>query len=268
MKQDFQLKIEQIFEFHDSDKKQIEQWSNEEIAEQISILRKDLDNAGKKCSVCVALLKYLDSEIMRYQDLIAKEKYDPYQHKQWLPIIQTHKNIYEMIGYLSLLQMDAMTTIIGLLQAKSDTERIMLCKHAYTIVYETVKNNLFQKISSGIKQYPDELKGNIYKPFWDNIKSILKHITNLEEAKEIRNNIDAHKCHSFATQISAYKKCSWSQSVLNLNILIKIVDIVREYMDIINNNMNQMYDRYKADMKERVKRMEVILDELKRLSKN
>ena len=69
---------------------------------------------------------------------------DTYAIEKWLTVIQTHYNVYELMGFLTLLQMDAMTTIICLLQAINDTERIILSKHAYTILYEAKQNDLFK----------------------------------------------------------------------------------------------------------------------------
>ncbi|MDE5947536.1 MAG: hypothetical protein K2G86_01910, partial [Prevotella sp.] len=159
--------------------------------------------------------------------------------------IQTHASVYEMFGYLTLLQMDAMITIVGLYQAKNDTERIMLCKHAYTIIYEAIEDNLFKKNSAGIKKYPKELKGNVYKQFWKGVKDVIKNMTdNIAEAKIIRNTIDAHKCHSFIEQINAYKKCSWSQSVVNMYGLFRVINLINDYMNYINNNMSVLYNRF------------------------
>ena len=69
---------------------------------------------------------------------------DTYADEKRLNVLQTHRNVYETMGFLTLLQMDALTTTICLFQANNDTERIMLSKHAYTIIYEAQKNDLFK----------------------------------------------------------------------------------------------------------------------------
>ncbi len=127
--------------------------------------------------------------------------------KKWLTVIQTHRDVYEMMGYLTLLQMDALTTNISLLQAQNDTERIVLCKHAYTIIFEAKDQDLFSKVSAGMLKYPEDLvKRKEIRTFWKDVKVILKAMMEINEAKDIRNRIDAHKDDSFVTQIALYKK--------------------------------------------------------------
>lgn len=263
---DFPFEIKPIFELQNTDRKHIESMSEDDLSNQISVLRKDIENAGKKCNYLAALISHLNDEIKKYKQLIKDGDGDIFANKQWLSVIQTHTSVYEMFGYLTLLQMDAMTTIVGLYQAKSDTERIMLCKHAYTIIYEAIEDNLFKKISAGIKKYPEELKGNVYKPFWKGVKDIIKNITDLAESKIIRNTIDAHKCQSFTDQINAYKKCSWSQSVVNMYGLFGVINLINEYMLHINNNMSVLYDRFYENMKEHIKKLEELQEQLKNLA--
>lgn len=262
---DLPFEIKPAFKLQNTDRKHIESMSEDELSDQISILRKDIENAGKKCNLLVSLINYLNDEIKKYKQLLKNGEGDIYGNKQWLSVIQTHASIYEMRGYLTLLQMDAMTTIVGLYQAKNDTERIMLCKHAYTIMYEAIEDNLFKKISAGIKKYPEELKGDVYKPFWRGVKDIIKKMTNHAEAKIIRNTIDAHKCHSFLDQINAYKKCSWSQSVVNMYGLFRVINLINEYINLINNNMEVLYNRFYENMKEYIKKLDELQEQLKSL---
>lgn len=269
MEKIFKLEIRQIFELQDSDKEKIELLSNEEISNYTEELRDNLEYAGKRCGVHMALLTYIEKEIDKCQQIINNGGCDEYVFQRWLYVIQTHKDVYEMMGYLTLLQMDALTTSISLYQAKNDTERIMHCKHAYTIIYEAIENDLFKKVAAGIKKYPEELKeDDVFRQIWKEISSILKQMLDINEAKEIRNNIDAHKCHSFATQINAYKKCRWGQSIYNLHTLIKIIDVIQKYMDIINKQMTVLYEKYKTDMEERMKQYEGVMDEIKRMQQS
>ena len=167
------------------------------------------------------------------------------------------------MGYLTLLQMDAITTTICLLQAQNDTERIMLSKHAYTIIYEARINDLSKKVSKEMRLYPNEVV-NIQElsDFWKNINSILKQIMDIEFAKEIRNNIDAHKNNSFIRQIALYRECQWGESIIYLSIFTKLVDLIQDYMNIINNNMKKMYNKYTTDIKEYIEKLDQIKKEL------
>jgi len=168
-----------------------------------------------------------------------------------------------MMGYLTLLQMDAITTTICLLQAQNDTERIMLSKHAYTIIYEARINDLSKKVSKEMRLYPNEVV-NIQElsDFWKNINSILKQIMDIEFAKEIRNNIDAHKNNSFIRQIALYRECQWGESIIYLSIFTKLVDLIQDYMNIINNNMKKVYNKYTTDIKEYIEKLDQIKKEL------
>lgn len=266
MNREIKLDIKQIFELQSPDKEKFERWSDEEISSYVKSLREELDYAGKRCSSCVALLEFSENEIHKNQQHLKSQKYDYYVIQRWLSVIQTHYDVFEMIGYLMLLKMDAITTSISLFQAQSDTERIMICKHAYTIIYEAVENNLFKKVSAGMKKYPEELTGgDVLDQIWKKLSSMINQMLDADEAKEIRNNIDAHKCHSFAMQINVYKKCSWWQSVRNLYVLVQIIDVIQKYMDIINKNMKSLYKQYQIDMKERLKQLEEIKKELQKL---
>lgn len=269
MVKEHKLEIQHIFELQNSDKEKIEQMSKAKIYNHVKNLREELEHAGKRCEVYMALLTYIDKEINKGQHIINNERCDAYVIQRWLSVIQTHKDIYEMMGYLTLLQMDAITTSISLYQAQNDTERIMLCKHAYTIIYEAIENDLFKKVAAGIKKHPEELKeDDVFREIWKDISSILKQMLDMNEAKEIRNNIDAHKCHSFATQINAYKKCRWGQSIYNLHTLIRIIDVIQKYMDIINKKMTVLYENYKTDMEERMKQYERVMKEIKEMQQN
>lgn len=59
-----------------------------------------------------------------------------------------------------------------------------------------------------MRKYPNEIV-NIQKlsDVWKGMNSMLKQIMDIDFAKEIRNNIDAHKNNSFLKQIILYKKC-------------------------------------------------------------
>lgn len=258
-----ELSFNEIFVLSDSEKEKIQQFSEKGICIEPELLREHLEYAGKRCCLYESLLNYHEEVIAKTLEEIEKNAFSSYAPEKWLTILQTHRNIYEMMGYLTLLQMDAITTTICLLQAQNDTERIMLSKHAYTIIYEARINDLSKKVSKEMRLYLNEVV-NIQElsDFWKNINSILKQILDIEFAKEIRNNIDAHKNNSFIRQIALYGECQWGESIIYLSIFNKLVDLIQDYMDIINNNMKKVYNKYTTDIKEYIEKLDQIEKEL------
>ena len=261
-----ELSFNEIFVLSDSEKEKIQQFSEKGICIEPELLREHLEYAGKRCCLYESLLNYHEEVIAKTLEEIEKNAFSSYAPEKWLTILQTHRNIYEMMGYLTLLQMDAITTTICLLQAQNDTERIMLSKHAYTIIYEARINDLSKKVSKEMRLYPNEVV-NIQElsDFWKNINSILKQIMDIEFAKEIRNNIDAHKNNSFIRQIALYRECQWGESIIYLSIFTKLVDLIQDYMNIINNNMKKVYNKYTSDIKEYIEKLDQIKKELEEL---
>ena len=261
-----ELSFNEIFVLSDSEKEKIQQFSEKGICIEPELLREHLEYAGKRCCLYESLLNYHEEVIAKTLEEIEKNAFSSYALEKWLTILQTHRNIYEMMGYLTLLQMDAITTTICLLQAQNDTERIMLSKHAYTIIYEARINDLSKKVSKEMRLYPNEVV-NIQElsDFWKNINSILKQIMDIEFAKEIRNNIDAHKNNSFIRQIALYRECQWGESIIYLSIFTKLVDLIQDYMNIINNNMKKVYNKYTTDIKEYIEKLDQIKKELEEL---
>ena len=258
-----ELSFNEMFVLSDSEKEKIQQFSEKGICIEPELLRVHLEYAGKRCCLYESLLNYHEEVIAKTLEEIKKNAFSSYASEKWLTILQTHRNIYEMMGYLTLLQMDAITTTICLLQAQNDTERIMLSKHAYTIIYEARINDLSKKVSKEMRLYPNEVV-NIQElsDFWKNINSILKQIMDIEFAKEIRNNIDAHKNSSFIRQIALYRECQWGESIIYLSIFTKLVDLIQDYMNIINNNMKKVYNKYTTDIKEYIEKLDQIKKEL------
>ena len=261
-----ELSFNEIFVLSDSEKEKIQQFSEKGICIETELLREHLEYAGKRCCLYESLLNYHEEVIAKTLEEIEKNAFSSYAPEKWLTILQTHRNIYEMMGYLTLLQMDAITTTICLLQAQNDTERIMLSKHAYTIIYEARINDLSKKVSKEMRRYPNEVV-NIQElsDFWKTINSILKQIMDIEFAKEIRNNIDAHKNNSFIRQIALYRECQWGESIIYLSIFTKLVDLIQDYMNIINNNMKKVYNKYTTDIKEYIEKLDQIKKELEEL---
>lgn len=254
--------FDEIFRLKYSTVEKVEIFSEKGICTNVEQLRENLEYAGKRCAIYVGLIELFEDEIGKFKHNINNHVYDD-EAEKWVVIIQIHRDVYEMMGYLTLLQMDALTTCISLLQAKNDTEKIVLCKHTYTILYEAKQHDLFKKVSAGMQKYPESLvKKNELNSFWKNIKDILTTMINIDEAKEIRNKLDAHKDDSFSSQIALFKKCDWALSVVNLSVFIILIDKIQLYMHVIHQNVNVLCDQYYSYMKERVKRYDEMLNQL------
>ena len=168
------------------------------------------------------------------------------------------------MGFLTLLQMDALMTMICIFQAHNDTERVMLCKHAYTILYEAKDNNFSKKVSHEMRLYPEDIVNKEeLDSFWKGVKSLLGKMIDKKEAGSIRHKLDAHKDKSFMTQIVLYKTCDWAVSVVNLFGFIRLIDTIQFYMDNIHQKVCVLYDQYRTFMEERIKQYEDILIQLK-----
>ena len=255
---------DEIFELQSSEMEIVEKLSNIGVCTNIEELRNNLELAGKRCTLYAGLMELFTDGIDKAKHDIESNVGDTYAIEKWLTVIQTHYNVYELMGFLTLLQMDAMTTIICLLQAINDTERIMLSKHAYTIMYEAKQNDLFKKVSAEMHKYPDDLVAREeLNVFWKDIKAILNKMMDTKEAKEILNNLDAHKNQSFTTQVSFYKKCDWSRSVVGLSMFVILIEKIQIFMEIIHHKIDILYNRYRAFMEDRIKQYEEILRQLR-----
>ena len=261
-----EFSFEEVFMLPDSEKERIEQLPEIGICTDLEMLRSHLEFAGNRCCVYEALLRYFEMTISDTQQKIKKDKFGSYAHGKRLTILQTHRDIYELMGYLTLLQMDAITTTIGLLQAQNDTERIMLSKHSYTIIYEAIINNIPKKVCKEMYGYPESIVDIAeLSHFWNKVKTILKKIMDRDFAKDVRNSIDAHKNNSFQRQITLYKKCEWVESIIFLSIFTKLIDTIQDYMNVINEKMEIIYEQYKEDIRCYIDRLEQIQKELKNL---
>lgn len=255
---------DEIFDLQPSEMEIVEKLSNIGVCTNIEELRNNLELAGKRCTLYAGLMELFTEGIDKAKHDIDSNIGDTYAIEKWLTVIQTHYNVYELMGFLTLLQMDAMTTIICLLQAINDTERIILSKHAYTILYEAKQNDLFKKVSAEMHKYPENLvaREELYD-FWKDIKAILNKMMDTKEAKEIRNNLDAHKNQSFTTQISFYKKCDWSRSVVGLSMFIVLIEKIQIFMEIIHHKIDILYNQYRAFMEDRMRQYEEILRQIR-----
>ena len=225
----------------------------------VSECRQKLEYLGNRCAVFAFLKNDNDghkvSDVAYESDSLLKE---------YAIIRNSFPNIWELMGFVSLLEMDAISLLIGILTAESDVERKMLSKHAYTIVFEARQEGLFQKVSKKMKIFPESLLSEKENDkLWSVIKKELKSMSDIKVEHTIRNQIDAHKSSSFECQYETFRSCNWGQAVYNLLALIQISDrllgVIESVFSKYKDEIEVVSDRIKA----RVPMLDAILERLK-----
>lgn len=250
------------FEIHDSSVEKIENWLlNEGIT--IDSLRSELEKTGKRSCLILEVSEYYKSMIADTQKQIEGEEHDRYPAQRWKQVLESAKTIVDLLGYLTLLQMDAKATIISMLESKCDTERIVLSKHAYTLIYEVQNKDFNNLVSHELEQLPDVLlekkeKRAIMKSFNDLVKKMISK----GEAKTIRDKSDAHK-DTFTLQMEAYTKCSFGLGVASLIIFDKTVNLLQKAVGIMLENVPLLLEQYRKDISDRLRKMERLLEKMK-----
>lgn len=229
------------------------------IPQVVSEYRQKLEYLGNRCTV----FAFLKNDNDGHQVSDADCKHDPLL-KEYAIIRNSFPNIWELMGFVSLLEMDAISLLISILTAESDVERKMLSKHAYTIVFEARDKGLFQKVSKEMKAFPESLlpkKEN--DELWRTIKKDLKSISDLDIEKSIRNHIDAHKSSSFECQYETFRSCNWGQAVDDLLVLIQISDRLLDVIESVFFKCEHEIDAVTDRIKTRVSMLDDILEKLK-----
>ena len=256
------LGLVSFFEIGDTNVKTIEEWINKEGL-TVDALRENLELAGRQAGLYWAISEHNKGILEELRIAIDKEEHDPYPKQRWAQIIESEKDVTDLIGFLILLQMDATSSLISLLEAKNNTERVVLSKHAYTIVFEAEESDLFKKVSRDMINLPDVLLSVENKrELWKGIRSLVRMMVSKRDAKIVRNQIDAHKV-SFPDQMEAYRTCEYPAAVINLLTLIRILELLQKAMGIINENLHILFDEYKEEMTARLKKLKRLLEKLK-----
>lgn len=256
------LSLVSSFEIGDIGVKAVEEWIKKEGI-TVEALRENLGLAGQQAALYWAISKHNKGILEELQDAIDKEEHDPYPKQRWAQVIRAEKDVTDLMGFLTLLRMDATSSLICLLEAKNDTERIVLSKHAYTIFFEAEDSDLFKKASRDMINLPDVLlSAEIKRELWKGVRSLVRMMVSKRDAEIVRNQIDAHK-ESFSDQMEAYRKCEYPTAFANLVTLIKIVDLLQKAMRIINENLHILFDEYKEEMTERSRKLKRLLEKLK-----
>ena len=258
------IKIPRVFEIADSYVQDILEWVENEACLDLAKLEENLIYAGKKSEVYLALIKHYQKEIDRFDKESRSIILDIYPSDDWRELLQSGYDATNLAGYLTLLQMDALTSLINIVKATSDAERIMLCKHAYTIIYEALEKNLYSIVSNNMRRFPERFIDNdVYLDLWKGIRRLAKLLIKKKDAEIIRNTIDSHQRGSFSEQIDAYKKCDYGMSVKSMWALTRIVDLIQNYIDLINKNIKVGFDECGKKRENRTRMMEEISRELK-----
>lgn len=260
------IEIIRIFEIPDSYIQDVLNWVDEEAGLDLKKLEEYLVYAGKKSEVYLTLLKHYEKEMDRFDKESKSVIQDIYPSDEWRELLNSGYDATNLAGYLTLLQMDALTSLISFIKATSDTERIMLSKHAYTIMYEALNKNLFSIVSNNMRRFPERfMDKEILSDLWNGIKNIIKKLIKKKDAEIIRNTIDSHQRVSFSEQIGAYKKCDFEMSVKSMWALIRVVDLIQSCIDLVNKNIKIGFDDCGKEWENRRKVLEDIAKELRDL---
>ena len=177
-------------------------WAKDVAGLDVDHLRSCMVAGGELCEICLSLSEYYEQNLLHVRKMIEGGEGDSIVNQKRLPLLEIEEKTNNLVGYLTLLQMDAMLSLINMMEAKSDVERLVACKHAYTIIHDAKIKGLFRVISREMNDLPEEvISESERKDLWNSIKGIVRKMISEEEAEQVRNNIDAHKEASFIKQI-------------------------------------------------------------------
>lgn len=247
------------FSLSEYEKGVLEILNSNSIPSVVSENRKKLEYLGNQC----AIYAFLKSEYDKLKSIEEDGISDPVI-KEYGMVTRSPSRIWELMGFVTLLEMDAISLFIGILSAQNDVERKMLGKHAYTIVYEARKNGLFDKVSNEMRNFPESLLSKMeYKELWCHVKNEFKRMSNYDVEKNIRNNIDAHKSDSFECQYNTFRSCNWTQTIMDLIILIQISDKLLKVLESIFVSYKQEFEVVADKLKSQKAQYDAILEQLR-----
>ena len=249
-----------FFDIKDDSVNEVEHFVRK-VGLSVESLRRELELAGKRAGLYIAVSDYDRGRLSELSE--ENEEHDPYLSHRLSQVISSEKEVIDLMGYLNLFQMDVTSSLVSLLEAKNDTERIVVSKHAYTIIHEALDTDLFRRVSRDMLNLPDVLLSDSLKhKLWKDIRGIARMMITKKDAKTIRDSIDAHK-HGFVDQMNSYGKCSYYLSVVNLVALFKILDVLQKAMRIIDDNLHLLYDQFHEEMRERIRKLNSLMEKLK-----
>ena len=238
-------------------------WAKDVAGLETDHLRACLVACGELCELSLSLSEFYKQNLLDTRNLIENDEGDPVVNNKRLPLLEIGERINNLVGYITLLQMDAMLSLINMMEAKSDTERLVACKHAYTIIYDARNKGLFSVISKEMKALPEKVLSESERSnLWKDIKKVVRNMISEKEAEQVRNDIDAHKKESFVKQISAYQVCDFRRCFASMYALTELAWILQQAMDIVQRNLSKIEDAFIEEVKERIVKWDALLKEL------
>ena len=254
-----------VFQIAGSSVEETLQWAKDIAGLDVNHLRSCMVSCGKLCEICLSLSEYYEQNLSNVRKMIDGGEGDPVVNQKRLPLLEIGERTNNLVGYLTLLQMDAMMSLINMMEAQSDVERLVVCKHAYTIIYEAKIKGLFGVVSKEMKDLPEDV---LPKPerreLWKDIKKVVRRMISEEEADQVRNNIDAHKEASFAKQIAAYQVCDFGRCFASMYALTELVWILQQAMGIVRRNIGKLEDVFVGEVRDRIEKWDALLKELEK----
>ena len=253
--------IKKTFQNNNRDRSFLNDLGKENCDKFVQELHGLMDGMGRSC---ITIRKVIDA-VARTNDIIshaAKSSARQDFYMRWLDISKTHLDVCNLMGFEVLFRMDATFLMIQLLSAESETERIIACKHAYTIVAEARNRDLFSALSAKMRSYPESvLPKEEYTSLWRNNKSLLKSMTKGDVANRIRNSIDSHKS-SFIEQMEAYSLIDYTQCVFDMVVLIIIGQDIDGVLHRINKRIGMAINALQIEERQFLAKMEAILKQV------
>ena len=141
------IEKEKIFKIDNQTVEETQHWAIDVAQIDIDHLRSCIVAGGELCDYCLSLSAYYEKNLAECRILIKEGKGDPIINERRLLLLEIGERTNNLSGYLALLQMDAMMSLVNMLEAKSDVERLLTCKHAYTIIHDAKIKGLFKVVS-------------------------------------------------------------------------------------------------------------------------
>lgn len=262
MKKTKEYEMEKVFGIEKEIVEVIHHWAKDVAKVDIEHLRSCLIAGGEFCDMCLLLSTFYNNNLEECHKLIKEGRGDPVINERRLALLEIGERTNNLSGYLALLQMDAMMSIIHMLEAQSDVECLLICKHAYTVFYDAKIKGLFRVVSKEMRELPEDvLSKDRLDELWRGIKSSIRLLLSEAEAEKVRNNIDAHKS-SFIEQMDAYKQCDFGRSAMSMFALMKIAWIIQETLSEVQENLKVLEDHFVDLVKDRIKKWEDLRVEL------
>lgn len=247
-----------VFEIEETTVTDTLKWAEDKGIE-VDHLRSALEAGKEICDMCLLLSDQYAENLLFCRTLVSEGGGDPVINERRLPLLEVGERINNLIGYLILLQMDAMMSLISMMEAKTNLERLLVCKHAYTIIYDLQDKGLYKVISKEMKGLPEDvISSEERNHLWKQVRDLNRAMIRYDEVDTVRNKISAHKSPSFVEQISAYRKCNFKECFVNTYVLAKLAWIFHNFMSKARYKLIELEDDLFVLAKERLQKLEAL----------